>query len=120
MTDQGTHFKNKLIDSLCEKFETKHRFSSPYHPQTNGMVERFNRTLCLALGKMRDIMNWDEYIPSVLFSYRTNKHNITKFTPFFLNNGREARLPIEIGKDTPIENFDLQDTILQRAFEMID
>ncbi|CAG8656866.1 11590_t:CDS:1, partial [Diversispora eburnea] len=41
----------------------------------------------IALGKLRDIMNWDEYIPAVLFAYRIHKHNTTRFTPFFLLYG---------------------------------
>ncbi|CAG8648120.1 11833_t:CDS:1, partial [Diversispora eburnea] len=39
--------------------------------------EQLNRTLGITLGKLRDTMNWDEYIPAVLFVYRTHKHNIT-------------------------------------------
>jgi len=42
LSDRGTHFKNKLVEELCEKFEIKHKLSSPYHPQTNGLVESFN------------------------------------------------------------------------------
>ena len=38
LTDQGTHFRNKLVDSLCEIMKSKHHVSSPYHPQTNGLT----------------------------------------------------------------------------------
>ena len=116
LTDQGTHFKNKLVTELCEKFKVKHKLSSPYHPQTNGLVERFNRTLTNALGKMQDTMNWNEYISSILFAYRTSEHSTTKYTPFFLNYGREAILPIENEPLKDIGNYDLEETILQRAF----
>ena len=57
LSDRGTHFRNKLVDGLCEKFEIKHKLSSPYHPQTNGLVERFNRTLCEALAKVSEKEN---------------------------------------------------------------
>ena len=120
LSDHGTHFKNQMIKHLCDKFQIKHRFSSPYHPQTNGMVERLNRTLGTALGKLRDIMNWDQYIPAVLFAYRTHKHNTTKFTPFFLLYGRETVLPVEITENRPISEFDLENTLIQRAFEVVD
>src|SRR5436190_22508998 len=103
LSDRGTHFRNKLVDGLCEKFEIKHKLSSPYHPQTNGLVERFNRTLCESLAKVSEKENeWDKHIESVLFAYRTMKHNTTKKTPFFMVYGREAILPIEdfeIGED---------------------
>ena len=60
LSDRGTHFRNKLVDGLCEKFEIKHKLSSPYHPQTNGLVERFNRTLCESLAKVSERENeWD-------------------------------------------------------------
>src|SRR5215469_5124612 len=45
LSDRGTSFNNLLINELCEKYQTKHRLTSAYRPQTNGMVERFNRTI---------------------------------------------------------------------------
>ena len=42
LSDRGTHFNNQVIQELTQKFEIKHHFSTPYHPQTNGLVERFN------------------------------------------------------------------------------
>jgi len=42
LSDRGTHFNNQVIAKLMEKFQIKHLFSTPYHPQTNGLVERFN------------------------------------------------------------------------------
>lgn len=122
LSDQGTHFKNKLIEELCNKFNIKHRYSSPYHPQTNGLTERFNKTLCEIL-KRTSIDNnfeWDKNIPSALFAYRTVKHNITKYSPFYLNYGREPILPNEINEKNPIveKEIDLENTILQRIFDL--
>ena len=118
LSDRGTHFRNKLVDGLCEKFEIKHKLSSPYHPQTNGLVERFNRTLCESLAKVSEKENeWDKHIESVLFAYRTMKHNTTKKTPFFMVYGREAILPIE---DFEIgENFG-KDAIIERTYDLIN
>ena len=96
LSDRGTHFRNQIVNGLCERFEIKHKLSSPYHPQTNGLVKRFNRTLCESLAKVSKKENeWDKNIESVLFVYRTIKHNTTKKTPFFMVYGREAILPIE-------------------------
>ena len=85
LSNQGSHFCNKVIDSLCENMHIKHKLSSAYHPQTNGLTERFNRTLCNVLEKCLSQFNgeWDQYISAALFAYRTNQHNTTRHEPFF-------------------------------------
>src|SRR6266508_2506720 len=45
-SDRGTHFVNEVIWKLTKRFRVRHSLSSPYHPQSNGLVERFNKTLC--------------------------------------------------------------------------
>ena len=118
LSDRGTHFRNKLVDGLCEKFEIKHKLSSPYHPQTNGLVERFNRTLCESLAKVsRKEDEWDEHIKSVLFAYRITRHNTTKKTPFFMVYGREAILPIEEFKNG--KDFG-KNAIIKRTYDLIN
>ncbi len=53
-SDRRTHFINRIIEDLMEKFRIKHCLSLPYHSQTNGLVERFNQTLCKKLAKLAD------------------------------------------------------------------
>ncbi len=53
-SDREIHFVNRMIQDLTEKFRIKHRLSSPYHLQTNGLVEHFNQTLCEKLAKVID------------------------------------------------------------------
>ena len=102
LTDRGTHFVNEMLDSLCENLGVKHKLSTAYHPQTNGLVERFNRTLCEALAKYinehKD--DWDLYISSVLFAYRTKRHSTTRHELFYLMYGRDAVLPVEFAIST--------------------
>jgi len=98
LSDQGKEFMNALVANICALFETKHQTTTPYHPQTNGLTERFNQTLIKALGKLiqqHKTSCWDELLPSVLFAYRTAKHSTTGFTPIYLMCGREATLPLE-------------------------
>ena len=105
LSDRGTHFNNQMVEKLLEKFGIKHVFSTPYHPQTNGLVERFNRTLCESLSKLvKQTDEWDKYIAPVLFAYRTSKHSTTKISPFYLVNGREAKLPVDNLSDN-LENI---------------
>jgi hypothetical protein len=114
LSDRGTHFNNRMIHLLMEKFQIKHHFSTPYHPQTNGLVERFNRTLCESLAKLADQTNeWDTLIAPVLFAYRTSKHATTKIEPFYLVYGRKAKLPIDSQEESP-------NTLLDHIQHLID
>src|SRR6266511_2277984 len=80
-SDREIHFVNRVIQDLSEKFRIKHRLSTLYHPQTNGLVERFNQTLCEKLAKMaEETTMWDEFIDPALMAYRTTRYVITKVT----------------------------------------
>jgi hypothetical protein len=98
ITDRGKHFKANLIADLCRLLGIEQNFTTAYHPQTNGMTERFNKTLATMLSKYAQdtIDNWDEMIPYVLFAYRTSLHESTLETPFYLTYGRDPTLPIDV------------------------
>ncbi len=53
-SDRGTHFVNEVIRKLTKRFRVRHSLSSPYHPQSNGLVERFNKTLCEGIAKVAE------------------------------------------------------------------
>jgi hypothetical protein len=105
LSDRGTHFNNELVKELLKNLGIKHKFSTPYHPKTNGLVERFNKTLCEALAKKENREDWDLEIPGVLLAYRTKIQSSTKITPFYTVYGRKCRLPIseEIIKEITME-----------------
>ncbi len=66
-SDRGTHFVNELIQRLTKRFKIKHSLSSPYHPQSNGLVERFNKTFCEGIAKLaEEVDQWDRFIQPVL------------------------------------------------------
>ena len=75
--------------------------TSPYHPQTDGLVERFNGTLKEMLRKaaMEDGKDWDKLIPYVLFAYREVPQESTGFSPFELLYGRDVRGPLDVLKE---------------------
>jgi transposase InsO family protein len=59
MSDQGTHFINKKVESLTEEFAVHHQNRAPYHPQENGTVEAFNKILETSLMKICSV-NMDD------------------------------------------------------------
>ncbi len=95
-SDQKMHFVNRIIENLTEKFRIKHCLSSPYHLQTNGLVEKFNQTLCEKLAKLaEETYQWDEFVDPVLMAYQTTKHLAIGVILFLLTYGREIILPID-------------------------
>jgi transposase InsO family protein len=95
LTDRGSHFVNEFIRELNEILQVKHLLTTPYHPQTNGMTERYNQTLCRALARMADQAreDWDRYLPAAIFAYRVRRHTATGTSPFELMYGVPPRLP---------------------------
>ena len=75
--------------------------TTPYHPQMDGLGERFNQTLKQMLRKFVDETgsDWDQWIPYLLFAYREVPQASTEFSPFELLYGRDVRGPLMLLKD---------------------
>jgi transposase InsO family protein len=98
LCDQGPEFESELIAELCRLMRIDKIRTSPYRPQSNGMLERFHRVLNAMLAKVvdEDQRNWPDHLPSVMAAYRASVHEATGYTPNYLILGREARLPIDL------------------------
>ena len=122
-TDNGKSFNCQLLQELTDRFGIRFDTSIPYHPESNGLVERFNRTLGTALSKFvqEEDRTWDRYVQSVLFAYRTTVQSSTRFSPFRLCYGLNGRLPIDLewGTDQTDPNKDTPKTILDRAAQIL-
>ena len=101
LTDNGSNFTAGLTEELLRRLKCHHVRSSPYHPQSNGMLERVHHVLKGTLEKLRQgDPQWDIWLPDVLMALRTVPHSATGFSPFELLFGREARTPLKALRET--------------------
>ena len=86
------------MKSLCTLLGCMKTRTAPYHPESDGMIERFNRTCLMMLSMFvndrRD--NWHELLPFVMHAYRTSVHKSTGYSPFRLMMGEECSLPQDV------------------------
>ena len=94
-SDQGKEFDKVMIHELSELLGTVKTKTTPYHPRSDGLVERFNRTLLamLAMFVSQEHDNWDDLLPFMMLAYNTTVHTSTGFTPYRLVFGDECNLP---------------------------
>jgi transposase InsO family protein len=95
LSDNGTNLNSKMIAYYLKRVKVKHRTTTPYHPQTNGKVERLNGMLGQILTKQlidQPIVLWDEYLAAALFATRIRAHSVTGMSPYKLVYGLEPRL----------------------------
>ncbi|KAL2098431.1 hypothetical protein ACEWY4_007638 [Coilia grayii] len=128
LTDRGREFWNRVkyyteINTLHKICGIKHRMTSAYHPQTNGLDERTNQTLKIALGKTLEGYQerWEDNLKEVLFAHNSSFQASSRFSPFRLMYGREPRLFSEIASDVPVgevaavEEEDIEAFVSERA-----
>ena len=103
MSDNGKQFGNSKFRDFCAELRSKNYYSSLTHPQSNGQAEVTIRTLKAALKtKLEDLKGkWVEYLPEVLWAYRTTQKSTTRETPFALAFGIEVVAPVEVGLKSP-------------------
>ena len=97
LTDNGTHFTASMMSELFNKIGVTHLYSTPYHPMTNGQIERYNATMDSKIAALSNEKrtDWDEQLPFVTFNYNTNIHTTTGQIPFELMYGRLPVLPFD-------------------------
>jgi hypothetical protein len=94
-TDQGANFESALIRNICELYRINKTRTSAYHPQADGQVERFNRSLMTMIyGSMEKDEEWDETLEDVISTYNGTVHEVTTFTPNLMWFGRERRFTL--------------------------
>ncbi|XP_059570175.1 uncharacterized protein LOC132243804 [Alligator mississippiensis] len=101
LTDRGGNFMAEVMECLWDCCGVQHLKTTAYHPQTNGLVERFNGTLKGMLKAYVDSNpnDWDEKLPHLLFAYREVPQESTGFSPFELMFGRRVRGPLDLVRE---------------------
>ncbi|CAM4943298.1 unnamed protein product [Rotaria socialis] len=99
LTDRGTHFMSNVFEAIASRCGIHHITATTYHPQCNGLTERFNATLVDSIGTYvnQQQSDWDDYLPYATFAYNTSKQSTLQMEPFKLMYGRDPILPF----DTP-------------------
>ena len=127
LSDRGPAFLSKLLKEVCKLMGVRKTNTTAYHPQTDGLVERFNRTLTDMLAKtvQRDGKDWESRLPYVLFAYRSCPQESTCVSPFFLLYERNPKLPTNVcitalPLRTEVRNDNYKDEVVQSMQEAWD
>ncbi len=112
-SDRRTYFVNEVIQRLTKRFRIKYSLLSPYHPQLNGLVERFNKTLCEGIAKLaEEVDQWDKFIQPILFAYKMKEFRISKQLPYMLVYERKPTLVMDYRKH--------EGSIMERLLEITE
>eukprot|EP00731_Ephydatia_muelleri_P036344 Em0239g5a len=118
-SDQGRNFESTIFQQTMAAFGVKKSRTTAYHPQGDGMVERFNRTLLQLLRAYVDQQNeWETYLPLALYAYRTSTHTSTSVSPFELMFGRQPKDHTEGQTGYAVDEY--QGTMQAKLAELMD
>jgi len=119
VTDCGTEFLSRIFKEVCQLLKIKKSSTTPYHPQSNGSLERSHRTLGEYLRSFveKDHQNWDSYIPFAMFCHNSTVHSSTNFQPYQLVYGNEIVVPNSFMRD-PDPQYNYEDYYFELKRQM--
>ena len=87
-SDQGRQFEANVMQEVCHLLQIDKTRTTPYHPQSDGLVERFNRTMLAMLASTveEDPSNWEHHLRKVCMAYNTSVHPSMGYAPCILLN----------------------------------
>ena len=105
-TDLGSNFESKVFQEVCKLMGKDKTRTTVRRPQSDGMVERANRSIQNMISSyISDSQNdWDEHIPLLMMAYRSSVHESTGVSPAMMMFGRELTLPVDMTLGRPIRD----------------
>ena len=106
LSDNGPQFRSTFFQGVCSRLEISNRYSTTYHSQTKGQVERYDRNI---VGQLRTYVEdhqdrWDELLSMLTLAYNSRPQQITGVAPLEFNTPERVRsLSVErlVGSLTP-------------------
>ena len=107
-SNQGRNFESSVFREVCTLLGIHKTRTTALHPQSDGMVEHYNRTIeaQLATFVQDHQKDWNQHLPLLLMSYRSAVHETTKFTLAMLMFGRELRVTLDLLIGRPQEELE--------------
>ncbi|PKA54045.1 hypothetical protein AXF42_Ash016210 [Apostasia shenzhenica] len=103
ITDNGTPFAIQKVHNFCEEHQINLKYSSVWHPHTNGQAKAANKNILNISKKRLDDAKtrWPEELPGALWAYNTTPSEVTQESPFSLSFGMNAVIPVELEHISP-------------------
>ena len=102
LRDCGANLMSNIIGEMCKLLNVKKLWTTPYHPQTNGLVERSHQTIMWMTGKLGEDekANWPNHLVEIVHTYNATQSVVTGYSPHYLMFGCRPRLPVNVYSPT--------------------
>lgn len=117
ITDNATYFKSDQFSEFCRIHGIEKRHISDYSAHVNGRVEKPNQSIANILAALsKENKEWDELVPQVMLALNSSIHEATHTSPFFLEHGRDMRLPYSLheSSQTFASKYDYIENLLSK------